>query len=236
MIRIAICDDNGIQLELLYEIVSEYINERMFDATVSRFKDGASLLNDVKLHGFYDLYILDMIMPEVNGLELASTLRMLKDPGKIIFLTSTVEYAVSSYDVKAFYYMLKPLDINKMYQVLDEAVKDIETDESIVIKQKSATVKIKAGDVMYVDLVNRCPCYHLRDGRTLTDRLVRGSFKEAVEPLTVHKEFEFCGISMLINVKYIDAVDSESVLLDDGTLLYPSKSGIAELKKRFKQT
>lgn len=235
MKRIAICDDNTIQIDMLEEILQDYINDRKADAKVDKYYNGADLLSYVKDNGFYDLYILDMIMPEINGLELATTLRALKDEGKIIFLTSTVEYAVSSYDVRAFYYMLKPLDVHKMYSVLDEALKNSSEDEKMVIlKQEFSDVRIKINDIMYIDIAARCPCYHLKDGRVFTDRVVRGTFKEAIGAVLGYEDFYFCGVGLVINIAYLDAVDSDSVLLKDGSLLYPSKSGISKLRKQMK--
>lgn len=164
VIKIAICDDNEIQTDLLEEIILDYISLRGLDATVSKFYDGMELIKSAKNSGNYDIYILDMIMPKVNGLEVASTLRMLKDEGKIIFLTSTVEYAVSSYDVRAFYYMLKPLDVNKLQNVLDEALADKRNSSdavSVYIKSDSGEFRVSSHDIMFVELVNRCPVYHL---------------------------------------------------------------------------
>lgn len=236
MKKIAICDDNSIQVDMLEEILQEYILDRKEDAVVDKYCNGQELLTYVKQNGFYDLYILDMIMPGINGLELASTLRALKDEGKIIFLTSTVEYAVSSYDVKAFYYMLKPLDVHKMYSVLDDALKEISSNEKmLILKQGTTDIRIKINDVVYVDIVSRCPCYHLKDGRVFTDRVVRGTFREAINVVAENENFFFCGVGLAININYVDAVDSDSVLLTEGTLLYPSKSGIVQFKKQIKQ-
>lgn len=235
MIRIAICDDNSIQLDLLEEILDEYIENRKIDATIEKFGDSVKLAEHVKNNGFYDIYFLDMIMPNMNGLELATTLRMLKDPGKIIFLTSTVEYAVVSYDVKAFYYMLKPADMHKIYHVLDEAISEFENDDAIVLKREGSDIKILLKDLMYIDLVNRATCYHLRDGRMITDKIIRGAFKDEVSKIASDDDFKYCGISLLLNTKYIDAIDSDTILLKDGSLLYPSKSGISQLREDMKR-
>lgn len=238
MISIAICDDNAIQTDLLEEILLDYISSKNLGATVNKFYDGTKLIESVKRNGFFDIYILDMIMPKVNGLEVASTLRMLKDEGKIIFLTSTVEYAVSSYDVKAFYYMLKPLDVYKLQKVLDEAICDLKpevnADSNVFIKGQTGEHRLKLQDVMYVELLNRCPVYHLKDGQQIKSRLIRGSFKEEVNQFMSSEDFSFCGIGLLVNLKYLNAIDSDSILFSDGTMLFPSKSGISDLRKVFK--
>ena len=238
MIRIALCDDNELQIDLCKEILDDFITEKGIDAKIKMFYNGLELLEYVKKNGFFDIYILDMIMPKMNGLEVASTLRMLKDEGKIIFITSTVEYAVSSYDVRAYYYMLKPIDSTKLCKVLWGAIKElkVEFDNMVIVKSQGGDAHLKVQDIMYVDIIDRCPTYHMKDGRSYADKVLRGSFKEAVSAVMGCGNFYFCGVSLVINYKYVDALDSQSILLKDGTILYPAKSGISELKKNLKNT
>lgn len=236
MVTIALCDDNEIQIDMCKDIIEDYIESKGIDAKVKVFYNGEELISYVKENGFFDIYILDMIMPKINGLETASTLRLLKDEGKIIFLTSTVEYAVSSYDVKAFYYMLKPLDGSKLCKILDSAIEELEEENKsiLVLKTSEGDVHLNISDIMYVDIVDRCPTYHVRDGREISDRVLRGSFKDSVSTVVNWGGFYFCGVSMVINSKYVDVIDSQSILIKDGTVLYPAKSGISEFKKNMK--
>lgn len=125
MIRIAVCDDNELQHEIMSDLLQEYTLTpvgSLSEIDIRFFSGGRDLILDVRDKGGYDIYILDMIMPDINGIELATTLRLIGDSGKIIFLTSSLEYAVASYDVEAFYYMLKPVDRQKLFRILDRAV------------------------------------------------------------------------------------------------------------------
>ena len=232
MVRIAICDDNDLQRELTGEILEEYISTSEKDITVSSFASGRELLNAVKSKGFFDIYILDLIMPDINGMEVASTLRLMKDEGKIIFLTATLDYAVASYDVNAFYYMIKPVNTQKLYHLLDKATAQISEDSaSFELRTHKGAVRIKYDDIMYIDLENRALRYHLKDGRIVEGLVIRVSFKEAVAKFLEEKYFAMCGISAVVNLRCVDQMDSESVLLSDGSLLYPSKSACSALKK-----
>ena len=60
--------------------------------------------------GGFDLYVLDVVMPDLNGIEAGRTLRALGTAGEIIYLSQVADYAPDSYDVQAFYYLLKPID------------------------------------------------------------------------------------------------------------------------------
>lgn len=235
MVSIAICDDVDIQLDLIYEILEDYLKDRKTEGKITRYKSGEDLIEGVKKFGNYDIYILDMIMPGINGLETAALLRVMGDKGKIIFLTASVEYAVMSYDVNAFYYLLKPVDTSKINYVLDCAIREITyAPRTIVIKSGGSDIRISLERVMYIDIEDRCPRYHMRDGRVITDKVIRSRFSDMVSSVLDSPKFYMCGLSMVINADYIDTMDSEKIILSDGTKLYPSKSGISTLRHELK--
>lgn len=234
MIRVAICDDNDLQRELEEDILHIYAAERSCEMAVECFSSGRELMERVKDKGAFDLYLLDLIMPDMNGMEVAATLRMMGDKNLLIFLTSTLEYAVASYDVGAFYYMLKPIDRQRFFAVLDRALETIASaPPGLVLSTKGGEVRVATGDLLYVGLENRCPAYHLRDGRVLYGTMLRGSFAECTAPLLNESCFARCGVALVVNLKYVDTVDSESILLRDGTQLYPPKSSYSAFRKAW---
>lgn len=237
MIKIALCDDNEFQRELMEDIIDEYRKlHNSAEISLSIFAGGRDLLNSVKENGFYDIYILDLIMPDINGMETAATLRTMKDTGKIIFLTATLDYAVASYDVDAFYYMLKPVDQSKLFKVLDKACEEFtESDSSINLKTRTGIVKIKYEDILYVSLENRALRFNLKDGKMIDGMAIRVPFKDSVAQLLTDARFSLCGVSMVVNLDYLDQMDSESLLLSDGTILYPSKAACNALKKAWQE-
>lgn len=236
MVRLSICDDNELQLEMVRDVIREFVDERNFDVRIEVFSSGKHLIEDVKENGAYDLYFLDMLMPEMNGLEVASTLRMMGDRGKIIFLTASLDYAVASYDVQAFYYMVKPVDRMKMFKVMDNAFADINTgSKNIHIKTKQGEIFLNTDDIMYVDLYDRCPRYHTKDGRTAVGQAIRTSFKDTLTALTELKNFALCGVTTLVNLDYVDVMRSEGVLLRDGTQLFPSRACYHDLNRLWRE-
>ena len=87
---------------------------------------------------------------------------------------------------------------------------------------------------MYIEVEDRAMLFHLADGRSCKSVALRGAFREAISPLTENKQFTACGATKILNLKYIDAVDSETILFRDGTTLYPPRSAYAELRKEWR--
>lgn len=230
MVRIAACDDNEFQRELMRDLLGDFAENDGREMHIALFSNGTELLEAVRKTGAFDVYILDMIMPELNGMEIAATLRLMKDPGKIIFLTSTLEYAAASYDVKAFYYMLKPVDPLRLFKVLESALGgSLSAQDSILVRGAKRETRLKPEDIMYVEMADRIPFYYLRDGRTLEGKTLRCSFRKTVEPLLEKRNFALCGVSLLVNLKYVDTIDSSSIMLKDGTQVFPPHSAYTEL-------
>lgn len=232
MVRIAVCDDNELQRELMRDLLDQFAEQSGREISVAVLAGGRELLEEVRKSGSFDIYILDLIMPEINGMETAETLRLMKDPGKIIFLTSTLEYAAASYEVKAFYYMLKPVDRFRLFKVLESAIGGAETDpQSILVRGKNRETRLKPEDIMYVEMNGRVPYYYLHDGRSLEGQNVRNSFRKLVAPLLERRSFALCGTSLLVNLKYVDTADSDSILMRDGTQLFPPRSAFPDFAR-----
>ena len=235
MIRFALCDDNEIQLAITGEILREALAAYGNQVSVTEFASGEALLADVRKNGGYDAYILDMIMPGINGMEVASTLRLLNDGGKIIFLTSTSDYAVQAFDVKAYHYILKPLDPAKFTTVVKALTDELARTglEVINIKTVEGDVAVKLQDIVHTDVQNRYPVYNLRNGKQITGKWLRTKFKEEVAPLLSKNYFVECGASCVINLCYVESIDSECVVMTDGSVIYPPQSAIYTIMKQW---
>lgn len=235
MIRIAVCDDSALQLEIMEDILNEYALT-LPEAETRFFPGGRELITDVRENGSYDIYILDMIMPEVNGMEVATTLRLIGETGKIIFLTASLEYSEDASRVDAFYYMLKPLDSKKLFRVLDRAVSlIIDGTDTVEIKSKAGLVTVSYDDVVYIDLENRALRYHLRDGRIICGNVIRIPFRETVANFLDRPKFILCGVSMVVNLDCIERTDPESILFSDGSIATPSKTACTAVKTALLQ-
>lgn len=106
--KIAVCDDNLNELELIRTLLDIYKSDSIQTFTVKCFESSVELASTLRFEKF-DIYILDIIMPVMDGLTLAKEIRTFDKAAPIIFLTASPEFAVDSYTVKAFNYLLKPV-------------------------------------------------------------------------------------------------------------------------------
>ena len=102
---------------------------------LSVFSSGLELLSAAEEERF-DLYVLDVVMPGLSGIDLGLKLRELGSYGAIVYLSISPEYAVDSYAARAFYYLMKPVESAKLFHVLDQAAASLE-------KRRASCVTVK---------------------------------------------------------------------------------------------
>lgn len=138
MLHIAICDDDAAELAQTRALLDEFLASRALAARVREFAAGKELLFDLEDSGAYDLYLLDVVMPEMNGIELGVKLRETDEHGAIIYLTTSEDFAIDSYSARAFWYLVKPVAPDKLFPVLDKAVAALQKrlDEGIAVKTR----------------------------------------------------------------------------------------------------
>ena len=96
--RIAICDDEKLFLDKEAALVEKWADERGLHIEVHAFSNGDDLLR-AHAQEYFDLIILDIIMPLLNGIDTARELRMNDKNVSVIFLTSSRDFAIDSYSL-----------------------------------------------------------------------------------------------------------------------------------------
>ena len=235
MLRIAACDDEEKQLKQTACLVEDYLRSRpSLHGQVETFQSGCALLARAEDVGGFDLYILDILMPELSGIDTGRRLRALGKGGEIIYLTSSNDFAADSYDVRAFFYLLKPVNEGKLFQVLDGAVENLKRRRSsaVVVTTVDGPRRILLERIRYVERVGRYMRYYCTD-TTIDSQTIRVSFREAVAPLLADRRFCLCGASFLLNFQHVAGVNGQSALLDNGQAVILPRMSATEFKKAW---
>ena len=212
MYRIAICDDEAVQCRLTRSLVEDYLSLHDLTAKIAAFTTSQDLVNAV-YEAPFDLYLLDIVMPKINGIALGTEIRKTDPDGMIIYTTTSPDFALESYGVKAFSYLLKPLKNEQFFPVLDDALNACikRRERCIMIKTQTTQARIPLDNILYVELKTRAAHYYLKDGNCLTGSTLKTSFQEAMQPLLENKNFFLCGASYVLNLHHIQSVTKTHV-------------------------
>lgn len=150
MLQIAICDDETSQRTKLKSILTPWLELKNLPFSLHDFSSGADLCNAYRKTKF-DLIFLDIEMPELNGVETAKALRQMDTYGKLIFITAYPDYVFQGYEVHAFHYILKPYQENKLLQVTENALNDLqkETQDFFLLPNGSGSIRLRLQNVLY---------------------------------------------------------------------------------------
>ena len=201
---------------------------------VERFLSCEVLLERVEEQGGFDLYVLDILMPGISGIDAGRRLRALGGGGEVIYLTNSNDFAADSYEVQAFFYLLKPVKEKKLFQVLDGAVQVLyrRQQEGIVVRTIQGPSRILLERILYVERVGRCMRYYCTDG-TVDSLSIRSPFKEAAAPLLTDRRFYLCGASFVLNFQHVTGVSGQTALLDNGQSVSLPRAVVSDFKKSW---
>lgn len=231
--RIAVCDDEQSCLSQVSALTEEYKRERLKrNVLFEMFSHPEDLLEASEKIGGYDIYILDIVMPGMNGIELGNRLRDLGYGGKIIYLTSSAEYSLDAFRVKAFDYLLKPVAGRDFFRTLDEVLISIseKKDKALLVKTKDRSVKLFYDSILYAEFSKRAVCYHLAEGRTVESVTLRTAFAEAMSELTADKRFVLSGQSMVVNLDHITEIENDAVVFGNASRAFLGAKNCRKLR------
>ena len=225
--KIAFCDDDALCRSQLDGLLSAYAAERPdYNVSHTCFEYSDDVLEASARIGGFDLYILDIILQnDISGIDLGVRLRRANHDGKIVFLTSSEEYAIDSFRVKPYHYLLKPIEKEDLFRLLDEIYEIVahERKSVFLIKAKESNMTVGYDSLLYAELVKRAILYQLVGGKTIEGTTLRTSFSEAVAELLSDRRFVLCGSGMLINLHHVKSVEADSLVFRNGTRVYLGK-------------
>ena len=221
MVKIAICDDETEFLDLLSDSLDSWCRAHQLTLQLYRFTNGDELISAHRAYGM-DLILLDMIMPLLSGMDTARELRQADTAVRLVFLTSSPEFALESYEVRAFDYLLKPVTYERLARLLDElsSMRPAATDE-LVIKTSFGYHALRLSDIEYAEARNKHVVFHLRDGRDIE---ALESFRSVEDRLEQNAVFFKCHRSYQVNLRNIDHFDRTDIVMRSGACIPLSRS------------
>lgn len=214
MFKLAICDDDISSITSMITLLEEYLESRSFSFEYSTFQNGLELTNALESGTYYNIYCLDILMPGFDGIQLGKEIRQKDQTAEIIYFTSSPEFALDSYRVKATDYILKPITKDAIFTVLDTVFERLKQTEnsSIIVKDNQGIQKIILSSLVYAEAMGRKVVYHLNSGRNV---VCSSQFSTVCDTLLEYSYFIKPHRSYVVNMNYIDRIENTEILLQN---------------------
>lgn len=202
MIEIALCDDTPEDIEALRSNAEHFAAEHSeFPIRLRAFTSAAELLKAIEESSGFDLYILDVMMPEMNGIQLAEKIRAVGGQAEILFLTVSREYAVDAFAVHASGYLLKPVSAESFDKEVLRIVRKFANEKSaaITVKTKDGMRRLPLDRIVMVESFNHTRAITMSDSSVSE---TSETLSELFEKLSDHKNFYMPHRAYIVNLDY----------------------------------
>lgn len=236
--RILICDDEIHYANAIKESIERWKKKTgNVSITYNVFRSSEDMLDSLRNQTIYDLVFLDIQFPtELNGLQVATQLRMLNDQVVIVFVSNYDEYAIDGYKVNALRFLTKPISDSQVFECLNIAYRQWQITSSnsvIILETKQQMHKISNKSIVYIESRAHYLDIHTLniENGTITIRMKIGEIlKDLPSDMFVQ-----CHQSYIINLLYVQRLTRTCVTLTNNQETPMSLKYRDAVYKKFKQ-
>lgn len=232
MLKIALCDDNNIYIDELSKILKDISMKNKFEIEISKFSCGEDLFEFCENHkNYFDVLFLDILMGGINGIQTASKIRQFDKDVFIVFVTSSKEYALDSYSVNAYGYILKPFSYSSIEEKLINIKDKLDTNKKniIYVKSNQDIISVNLNKVIYFESNLRKITAYLTDGNDITFYNKLNDMENQIDSTVFVRTHR----SYLVNLTYIKNIIASDVITTTEEYIPISKKYLSDVKDNF---
>ena len=218
MIKVAIVDDEIQVRKQLLSMLNKYAEENQISFSAVQFESGAAFL--MHSEEVFDLILMDVQMPIIDGLETAKQLRKTNKTSTLVFITNSVQYAVEGYTVDATDYIVKPVSYLSFSMKIKHALEKVARQKHCEINLKTADglVMLDIADIYYIEVMKHELIYHTAKGLFRVWGVLN-----RIENQLAEYHFQRCNICYLVNLQHVESLEDNDAIVK-GTRLRISAS------------
>jgi len=223
--KVALVDDTSEELQIL----SEIINKELPDSKVFTFPNGESFLRDWE-NNSYDMILLDIYMEELHGIDVARKVRETDEDVRIVFCTTSNEFASKSYEVGANYYLQKPVSTSSFQRMLKVIrLADYELNQFITLPDGQ---KIVLRNITYTEYYNHTIIIHSKKRADLQTRMSQTEWESL---LSSYKFLYGCSKGIVVNFHEVERTEDGIFILHNGASVPISRRKTKDTLEAFAQ-
>lgn len=209
--KIVICDDESLQIEYLQELIGAWSKNSGENVLVRTFESAEAFLFDYDENKDTDILLLDIQMKGMSGIELAKEIRKGNDMLQIVFITGFTDYMAEGYDVSALHYLMKPVNEQKLVEVLEKAAVKLKSSQrTILFKASYGSMRVLADDIYYAEAFSHYVTLYTKGGQENYSMRILDMEK------LLGEGFFRCHRSYIVGMKHVRQVIRTAMVLDTG--------------------
>lgn len=230
LLYVAICDDEIFYLDKIKQLIEDYIKKEKILIKLKIYSNSEDLIEEVEQKKYFDIYFLDIVMPEASGLKVAERIRAHSPHAIIILISNFDKYAIQAFELSIFRYIQKKtLDLH--FQKTFEAAIKLwyeHQDCCYIISTAKMFQKIKYKDIIYIYKSQKYSVFVLRNGESKIRKTLTDVFNELNSPI-----FLFVDRCYIINLEHVQKVNKNGLILNNGHSLLMSRKHLEHIKNQL---
>lgn len=229
VLNIAVVDDSSVCREQLAAHIHLYAKQNSAMLQLSEYENGETFLEQTRLEAL-DVVFLDIFMDGLNGIDVAYKIREKTSQCHIVFVSTSADFAVKSYELRAFYYLLKPFgykDVQNVLNLLEDSFQ--KASRYLKVKEGRDWCKILLSEILYADYSNHYVQIHTESAIISTYM----NFPRMEEMLAPYSEFLSCYRCIVVNMNKIKKVDGFFFLISNGEYIPINRKKAKEIKSKY---
>ena len=230
MIRLAVCDDEQAVLDRVERFLAVYQEKAERCFSVLTFRSPSALLANIADGDDYDVYLLDIEMPELDGLTLAKAIREKQEHAVLIFLTSHNSIVITAESIKLEItrYVNKLTMEKDLPEALDVAMRKAEEQATryLLVTHYHDVIRVPHQDILYAHRSKRLTELVLKDSSAVSDGRALAVVYQALDD----QRFVYIEQGCFVNLDYVTRVKGSEVFLNNGEKLAISRNYLPKVK------
>ena len=217
MIEIAVLDDDGKDLERVAALCERFAAERALPVRIVPFSNPFDLLDAAEKKGGADVYLLDILMTRLTGLDVAEELRRRGDRAEIVFLTSSREYGAEAFAVEAAGYLLKPVEEEAFAAMMGRLMEKLagKGRAPVMIKISGGFRRVMTDEIVLIESFNHRREVTLTGGRKLSTPMTLSELGEMLRPFP---EFRAPHRAYLVNLNFVTGISGSELFVGEARI------------------
>lgn len=223
--KIAICEDEKFTIDIISAYIDEFMKEKNMQYVLNAFTNAVDFFNCIE---DYNLILMDYNLPDSTGMEIARKIRLTNKKTTIVFITSYSEYVFESFEVNTFRYLLKPIEKNTIFRMLEDFLNNFEQYSRIEIPLTSGIEIVSLPEIMYIESNGRYTTVRCNSASYLSTKSL-SAFEAEINSFRFYRTHR----TFLVNMKYIAEIDGHIITLTNGEKIEISRRNLATFNKCY---
>lgn len=229
--KIAICEDESLILRTIRQHIELGLKELSVNANFDSYTSPKKLADIIASGTFYDIFFLDIEMPEIDGIELSKQIRFYLPEALIIFISNKEELVFQTFEVRPFRFIRKNHFQEELPSVLKDIIREKSMEQSPIIsifEIGGRILSLQVNDIVYIEAMRK-ECLIHRKTDTICCKYKFSDFLELVRPYSFAQTHR----SYIVNCRYIFRIDTDKILLDNNESIPLGRTHREDVKKEF---